>query len=514
MNRVWKISLKFKNGPKINRIIRDKSISIGSGYNSIIRLPKSYPSEILILEASENDPKLLRTKLKHKEAIFNAEKNQLTFDDIEILIEDITEDKKFNPINGERVSKLNPKEGSNRKTVWYFKEDTLLGTADILANNENFVRLDNGNEVRLDLISQRLVVKFFGGDIRSLNLKKIESGLEASFDSYVFMITDCMNDREIKTILPKGFKTRQWNLFPAFMMSLVASWLMFVFFFSSSQFTPEAPMEEVLPEELAKLEVERTLEGKKSGIKKNKIYREAGGGGNQGGNRQKGPGGKQGSSSVDRVVVKNKNFFKALGKGLKGSGVMGALANIDTKFKATGGVGAVAGIAPSGRKGGGGLGGILKALGGLGGGKGKGKGIGGIGTKGFGGGLGGGFGTGIGIGKGAGKGAGIEFGEGGTAIVGGLEKSEVNAVVKQNIAQIRYCYNRGLRMNPALLGKIVSSFVIGAEGKVTTSRIRSSTLGTPQVENCIRKKIASWKFPRPRGGGNVKVSYPFLLKPN
>ena len=37
-------------------------------------------------------------------------------------------------------------------------------------------------------------------------------------------------------------------------------------------------------------------------------------------------------------------------------------------------------------------------------------------------------------------------------------------------------------------------------------------LGNPAVENCIVARVYQWQFPKPKGGGIVQVSYPFLLK--
>jgi hypothetical protein len=44
------------------------------------------------------------------------------------------------------------------------------------------------------------------------------------------------------------------------------------------------------------------------------------------------------------------------------------------------------------------------------------------------------------------------------------------------------------------------------------SRVKDSSLGDPEVEGCITQRMMGWKFPNPRGGVNVKVTYPFLLR--
>jgi hypothetical protein len=34
----------------------------------------------------------------------------------------------------------------------------------------------------------------------------------------------------------------------------------------------------------------------------------------------------------------------------------------------------------------------------------------------------------------------------------------------------------------------------------------------PELDRCINGVVARWRFPRPAGGGNVIVSYPFVLR--
>ena len=37
-------------------------------------------------------------------------------------------------------------------------------------------------------------------------------------------------------------------------------------------------------------------------------------------------------------------------------------------------------------------------------------------------------------------------------------------------------------------------------------------IAVKHVENCIVARVYQWQFPKPKGGGIVQVSYPFLLK--
>jgi outer membrane biosynthesis protein TonB len=55
-------------------------------------------------------------------------------------------------------------------------------------------------------------------------------------------------------------------------------------------------------------------------------------------------------------------------------------------------------------------------------------------------------------------------------------------------------------------------FVIGADGRVMTSMVESSTLGVPSVEQCVARAVQRISFPSTTGGV-VLVTYPFMFQP-
>ncbi|MGZ3721801.1 MAG: AgmX/PglI C-terminal domain-containing protein, partial [Bdellovibrionales bacterium] len=99
-----------------------------------------------------------------------------------------------------------------------------------------------------------------------------------------------------------------------------------------------------------------------------------------------------------------------------------------------------------------------------------------------------------------------------TEVEGGLDKEAIARVIRSQLGQIRYCYERQLSANPDLYGKILVKFTIGAAGSVTAQTIGNTSLNNAMVEGCILRRIAGWQFPNPKGGTNVLVSYPFLFK--
>ena len=176
----------------------------------------------------------------------------------------------------------------------------------------------------------------------------------------------------------------------------------------------------------------------------------------------------------------------------------------------------------------GGLGsGINNAMGGLqGADMGDAGGAGGLGTRGTGAGGGGnslgigGLGT-HGHGRGSGGYGNIDLGgrgkgrtrivPGRTIIKGSLAKAEIARVIRRNLPRFKYCYEKQLSSNPNLGGKISIYFTIAPTGTVPKASVRETTMNSKAVENCAVGVMKSLKFPKPKGGGIVVVTYPFVF---
>ncbi|MBL7543334.1 MAG: AgmX/PglI C-terminal domain-containing protein [Bdellovibrionaceae bacterium] len=95
---------------------------------------------------------------------------------------------------------------------------------------------------------------------------------------------------------------------------------------------------------------------------------------------------------------------------------------------------------------------------------------------------------------------------------GGLDRNAIAAVIYRHLSEVRFCYEQGLQKKPNLSGRVSMNFIIGPKGFVTTAQVNNSSLSHAPVENCIRDRLKTWKFPQPQGGVNVKVNYPFVLR--
>ena len=100
----------------------------------------------------------------------------------------------------------------------------------------------------------------------------------------------------------------------------------------------------------------------------------------------------------------------------------------------------------------------------------------------------------------------------GSSVEEGLTKDEVGEVIHRHLSEVRYCYESAMLRTPDLEGKLMISFVIGGPGTVKTSEVKSSTLPDPRLDDCIIRRLNTWKFPNTKGGVDVAVTYPFIFK--
>ena len=96
-------------------------------------------------------------------------------------------------------------------------------------------------------------------------------------------------------------------------------------------------------------------------------------------------------------------------------------------------------------------------------------------------------------------------------IEGGMSKEAVKRVIDQHIAEISYSYESALMTNPSISGRVTFEWKILGNGQVGEVRIVSSSLNSDDLHRRIKALIKTWQFPKPVGGAEVVVSYPFVF---
>jgi protein TonB len=77
---------------------------------------------------------------------------------------------------------------------------------------------------------------------------------------------------------------------------------------------------------------------------------------------------------------------------------------------------------------------------------------------------------------------------------GSRSREEIERVFDKNKGAIYALYNRALRQNPALEGKVVLRLTIAPDGRVTACEVVSSELGDAELEGKLVRRVLLFKF--------------------
>jgi hypothetical protein len=92
-----------------------------------------------------------------------------------------------------------------------------------------------------------------------------------------------------------------------------------------------------------------------------------------------------------------------------------------------------------------------------------------------------------------------------------LDRNAVSRFVKSRLKAIQGCYERELKLNPALKGKLAVRITITTQGKVGETEIDEDTLHNDAVVSCIKSLIRFWTFPfKPESDAAVQFSWNFV----
>lgn len=88
----------------------------------------------------------------------------------------------------------------------------------------------------------------------------------------------------------------------------------------------------------------------------------------------------------------------------------------------------------------------------------------------------------------------------------------INDVVTSHRSSIKMTYEKYLKRDPNLEGKITIRLTIAASGNVISVKVVENTTGNTEFADEIIRKVRMWEF-EPVTDGEVTVSYPFVFTP-
>jgi hypothetical protein len=99
------------------------------------------------------------------------------------------------------------------------------------------------------------------------------------------------------------------------------------------------------------------------------------------------------------------------------------------------------------------------------------------------------------------------------SIRGGMSREAVLKVVNAHLDEVRDCYERELLHNPGISGKILMEWLIQLDGTVRYAKVKFTNIGhSSDLHGCLQAQVVTWNFPRPKGGEEVLVTFPFLFE--
>jgi hypothetical protein len=94
----------------------------------------------------------------------------------------------------------------------------------------------------------------------------------------------------------------------------------------------------------------------------------------------------------------------------------------------------------------------------------------------------------------------------------GEAPGNLRSVLAGKAAQARGCYERALRQNAMLEGRLKIGLRIGPTGSVCSATITQNELGDPGVASCVLQMFRGSPFPAPTGGC-VDAEVPMTFEP-
>lgn len=98
------------------------------------------------------------------------------------------------------------------------------------------------------------------------------------------------------------------------------------------------------------------------------------------------------------------------------------------------------------------------------------------------------------------------------AVSGRLPPALVERALRYHRPKVRRCYERGLKDNPKLTGRVTTRFVIGRDGRVSAAGNGGSDLPDGRVIACVAGTLSGLLFDAPQGGV-ATIVYPLIFSP-
>jgi hypothetical protein len=95
---------------------------------------------------------------------------------------------------------------------------------------------------------------------------------------------------------------------------------------------------------------------------------------------------------------------------------------------------------------------------------------------------------------------------------GSIPAADLQKVFRKYSGQTQKCYERALKKNPNLAGRVLLELTIDPDGSVAAASAQGDTLRSNEVNSCLEELASGWSFPSPSGGA-ARVRKPYTFSP-
>ncbi|MEM7154194.1 MAG: AgmX/PglI C-terminal domain-containing protein [Myxococcota bacterium] len=96
-----------------------------------------------------------------------------------------------------------------------------------------------------------------------------------------------------------------------------------------------------------------------------------------------------------------------------------------------------------------------------------------------------------------------------TDVFGDVDAKGIKAQISRRTSALQHCYNKELRTQPELAGKMTYTISISKMGSVTSVAIEEDTVGSSRVKTCTQAKMRGWRFGTQEDSGEVTFTVVF-----
>jgi len=91
-----------------------------------------------------------------------------------------------------------------------------------------------------------------------------------------------------------------------------------------------------------------------------------------------------------------------------------------------------------------------------------------------------------------------------------LTPDEIQTSIARQLPMVRQCYERELKSDSTLSGRMVLKMSVQPSGSVTGAGVKDDEIGSDELASCVTRAVGKFTFPQ--GTESVAVEYPVTLK--